>query len=139
MASISTPGSLRPIAGALLIALLCALLTTTAPPVGADTPARDDRAARTLSFSGQTPQLRGAGHVGTRLRITLISKKDFSPRARTLRYRWLRRGELIPGARKKYYRIAEKDRARRLKAVVIAERPGYRARRVKTNMVKVAR
>lgn len=94
---------------------------------------------RTLTFNGQTPQLRGAGQVGTQLRVTLISSRDFSPHATKLKYQWLRLGKRIPGAHRSSYKVAEKDRARRLRCVVIGWKNGWQPRRVKTNVVKIAR
>ena len=130
----------RPLTGILLTSLLGLLLSAGGVTSTAAEPTPERVAAgRTLAFTGQTPQLRGPGQVGTRLRVTLINKRDFRPDAQTLSYRWLRRGELIPGAREKYYRLTEDDRPRRIKAIVIAKRQGWKPRRVRTNVVKVAR
>lgn len=131
----------RALTGIVLMSLLGLLLSAggvTSTAAASPTPDRV-AASRTLTFTGQTPQLRGPGHVGTRLRVTLISKRDFQPDAQTLSYRWLRRGEVIPSAREKSYRLTEEDRPRRIKAIVIAKRQGWKPRRVRTNVVKVAR
>ena len=137
----------RPLAGSFVAVLLVALLAGS-PVVGAvadpataspsASPTADGR-GKPLTYVGQTPQLRGSGHAGTRLRVTLIKTRDFEPTAQRLTYVWTRRGEVIPGATGRFYTLTDDDRARKVRAIVTGERAGWTSRRVRTNVVKVVR
>ncbi len=60
-------------------------------------------------------------------RSVTAQKPRLSPHATTLRYRWLRDDEPIPGARSRTYRLAAADVGHRVRVQVTARREGYRA------------
>jgi len=69
-----------------------------------------------------TPSISGRVRVGSTVRVR---HGTWGPGAVKLSYRWLRNGKAIRGATGAKYRLAAKDRGKRISVRVTGKKPGY--------------
>ncbi len=75
-------------------------------------------------LSGAKPGLKGKTKVGKKLKAKV---RSLSPRPVTVKYRWLRNGKVISGAKKATYKLTRKDRGKRIQVRVIVTRTHFQA------------
>lgn len=82
----------------------------------------------------KAPKLSGPGKVG---KTEKVSKGSWSPGASSYSYQWLLGGKKIKGATKSSFKIAKKDKGKKLSCSVTAKKTGYAAGTAKSKAVKV--
>ena len=85
------------------------------------------------------PRVVGTKRAGKKLRIRGLARAGFAPTPTRLRYQWFRGAKKIRGATRSTYKVARKDRGKRLKVRIIAVRPGHATGSYDTRRVRISR